>query len=345
MKPLMQLIPLALLSSTVLAQQPKPLPCMPTEQRGAWSVQGEVYGQQTFSAPVNALWRFRLEPSRFGWEVRVRDQKGMDLSQITPPFRFAPNPREIYGWHFRNSDNSAPNQGEVNAPQHLRLFQFSPSLSGTGGYRPPDREMSVSEVSLRQDHGRGALTLLDLGLADLAPDQKARVNYLKFQACLTWPKQLAPSPEGQSPTYLDEEAEIMYACGLDSDKYALSAWVLPRWTGGDLDADGVNDQVAPIIRKADARRGVAICQAGTRLSLIGYEADDQAPLTTKTGEPRTETYLSLAEFFESTEYWQIRKNKRGVDELILGRQEKAELAVFWDGEQFDHELLWVFVEP
>jgi len=35
----------------------------------------------------------------------------------------------------------------------------------------------------------------------------------------------------------------------------------------------------------------------------------------------------------------------GKDRIILGRMEKAEVAISWDGKRFVHELLWVRVEP
>ena len=47
---------------------------------------------------------------------------------MTPPWHFVPNAREIEGWHFRNGDNTAPNDASVNALQELREFIFSPAV-------------------------------------------------------------------------------------------------------------------------------------------------------------------------------------------------------------------------
>lgn len=314
--------------------------CNSSAMRHAQRISGEISGKHTFAAPVAGQWIFKLEPSQFGWDLRLRDPDGMDISQITPPFRMAPNPRELYGWHFRNADNSAKNTGDVNAPQHLRLFQFSPSLSGTGGFRPPSTTTDPTLLDPDPDSGRGALTITDMGLADLEPGQKARMNYLKFEVCLTWPKseeQIIEETNANSPVFLDEEKESMYGCGLNGQQYELAAWMLPRWTGGDLDDDDAIDDVAPIIRKVDGRRGIAICRAGTRVSVVGLDEAAQQPL-----EPG---YYSLADYLDLAEYWEMRTSDAGADMLVLGQIEKSEVGISWNVDHFSHRLLFHLVEP
>lgn len=137
----------------------------------------------------------------------------------------------------------------------------------------------------------------------------------------------------------------MYGCGLDPKKYELYAWVLPRWISGDMDGDDAIDEIAPIRRKSDGGKGIAICRAGTWVSVMGYGPTAKQPLRTKDGEPRDETYYSFAEYLDHMEYWSMEYDGVGNDRLILGRTERAELAVFWNGRAFAHELLWVFVEP
>ena len=64
-----------------------------------------------------------------GWEIWIgdRSETGHNFSGVaTPPFHGI-NARYIEGWHFRNSDNSGPNEaGEknVNAPQYERQICF-----------------------------------------------------------------------------------------------------------------------------------------------------------------------------------------------------------------------------
>lgn len=149
------------------------------------SIIHEVAGDRDYSRKiVGSDWFFELRRAEFGWNIAIVDSAGLDLSQMTPPLRGDVNPRQIYGWHFRNTDNSAPNTGEVNAPQTMRVFGFDPALSGTGGYRPGDQ----NGVDPLNQPGCGILIIDDMGLADLKVGEKARLNYLKFSLMLTWPR-------------------------------------------------------------------------------------------------------------------------------------------------------------
>jgi len=309
--------------------------CGADAQRHAVRFGGEVSGKHAFTETFGPGWTFRLEPAPFGWDLRLRDGDGLDLSQITPPFRLVPNPREIYGWHFRNSTNTATNTGDVNAPQQTRLFSFSPSLSGTGGLRP-----STGLVEADPNEGRGQLLIGDMGLTDLEPGQKARMNYLKFSACLSWPRK---PEETQSEldrldsVFLGTEREAMMGCGLEAEKYDLSAWALPRLLSGDFDGDGALDTAAPVVRKIDGKRGLAICRAGTWMSMFGYGRNVQTELATD--------YYTIPQYLEKVEYWEIRSDKMKADILVLGQIEKSEVAIGWNGHSFTHDLISHMVEP
>lgn len=176
----------AALVGTVLTVQAADAPaCLPEPGRIVRRIDGEVSGAHTFLAELGNGWVFALRPAPHGWTLAVLDEAELDLTQLTPPWRFSPNPRELYGWHFRNADNSGPNEGEVNAPQTLRQFLISPGVSGTGGFRPPADAPADPESLLAE--GSGTLVILDYGLADLRVGQQARMVYLRFSACLTWP--------------------------------------------------------------------------------------------------------------------------------------------------------------
>lgn len=344
----------AMFSSLSVAHAQSPIQsCNPVPGRQARIIAGEVFQGDTFAQPLTANWTFKLLPAAHGWDLRLFDKDDLDLSQITPPFRFAPNAREIYGWHFRNAANTDGNSGDVNSPQRLRLFFFDPALTGTGGFKP-----SSGQSDPGANTGRGALSILELTLTDLDPGGKATMSYLKFVACVSWPDgaetatlttapAMAPEPEADmlDPTYIDEEYETMYGCGLDSEKFQLSAWALPRMIGGDFDGDGAGDDVAPIIRINDGRKGIALCRAGTWMSVLGYEAEDDTPLKTEAGEPKYETHASFAQYLDSTEYWELRGAKEGAngDVLILGRTEKSEVEITWNGKQFLYVLAWVII--
>jgi len=123
--------------------------------------------------------RFELRPTPAGWEVAVLDTAGIDRSAVTPPLLPAEtNPRQIAGWHFRNADNTGPNQGDVNAPQTARNFAFAlDAATALAGPVDPGTE----------GIGRGVLAILDYGLADLAAGERARMVHLRFGVCLEWP--------------------------------------------------------------------------------------------------------------------------------------------------------------
>ncbi|MCW5716872.1 MAG: hypothetical protein KIS68_03460 [Bauldia sp.] len=122
---------------------------------------------------------FELRPTPAGWEIAVTDTAGIDRSAITPPVHPAEtNPRQIAGWHFRNADNTGPNQGDVNAPQTVRSFAFA-----------LDRETALAGPvdPGAAGIGHGVLAIQDYGLADLAAGERARMVHLQFGACLDWP--------------------------------------------------------------------------------------------------------------------------------------------------------------
>jgi hypothetical protein len=98
-----------------------------------------------------------------------------------------PNPREIEGWHFRNSDNTGPNDGSVNAPQEVREFIFSPRVGRD--IQGPDARVSASpeEVEEVRSFGRGWLLIESYALAAPRRGERAAFESLEFSACLTWP--------------------------------------------------------------------------------------------------------------------------------------------------------------
>jgi len=160
------------------------------EGKGARRIYAKIIGEvkigETFEKAFGPGFYFRLEPDPYGWLITIGDERGSkDLSRLTPPFHFVPNPREIEGWHFRNADNSGPNEpGEknVNAPGLIREFIFSPEVGRTINY-PPKPE----EIEKIRRFGRGELRILDYKLGDLAPEKRARFEWMRFEVDLSWP--------------------------------------------------------------------------------------------------------------------------------------------------------------
>jgi hypothetical protein len=152
-------------------------PCDPGEAREAVRLTGEISAGERLTAPAGPGWTLVLEPDGHGWTIRLLDRGGDDLSRVTPPFHFVPNPRELHGWHFRNRANTGPNLGDVNAPQRLRAFIFD---RGGGAGWPLAQRAAAAE-------GRGTFEIKEFSLSPPQPGERAGFIGLTFDACLNWP--------------------------------------------------------------------------------------------------------------------------------------------------------------
>jgi len=163
----------------------EPVTCTADEGRALYIIEGEVAGDNAFHEILPNGWDFALLPTDFGWNLRMFDAEGRDITAYTPPYRFGPNDREIYGWHFRNAENTGMNDGSVNAPQTMRTFVIAPDFAASG---VDPFAVDTTDPAVREMLGEGRLTILDYGLADLEADTQARMVYLRFSSCLTWPE-------------------------------------------------------------------------------------------------------------------------------------------------------------
>jgi len=124
-----------------------------------------------------------LEPREYGWEIIVRDDRPEEnIARLTPPFHIVPNPRYLEGWHFRNSDNTGPNDGSVNAPQDEREFIFSPEVG-----RSIDYPVTPTQAGKLSAFGRGLLVVKSMELGNLQRDERAHLERLEFEVQLSWP--------------------------------------------------------------------------------------------------------------------------------------------------------------
>lgn len=364
-KPLYRLAAVAALCGAGLAAPAAAQTCEPTPTMHAVRILGTgrdgaltdlerpyVAGERSFFQELDNGWVFALMRAEAGWSIRLYENAAIgdavDLTSMTPPFGGAPNPRDVFGWHFRNADNTGPNTGDVNAPQQMRAFVVSPALAGTGGFRP---STNADEPRLREpgpDDAIGWLSVLDYGLANTAAGAQARMNYLEFDACVSWPR----SEEDQarledlaSPEYTDEDREMFGACGLDLAALELNARYLPRTLGGDIDGDGALDNVAQVRRTTDDKRGLALCRAGTWLHEIGLDGAAVGDL-----EPG---YVDQVEAWQwITPGGERPRHLTGYDlpeadgdVLVLERIEKEAVAVYWRDGALQARRLYRHVEP
>jgi hypothetical protein len=157
----------------------------------AWTAfEGEVGSGESFAHPFGAGLEFRLEPQPLGWRIAVRQEgRDEDLARLTPPFHFVPNPREIEGWHFRNADNTGPNEpGEqsVNAPGAVREFVFSPDVGRTIAGPSATASVSPDDVDAVRRFGEGTLTILEYRLTPPAAGAQAGMEWMRFRVELSW---------------------------------------------------------------------------------------------------------------------------------------------------------------
>lgn len=211
-------------------------------------------------------WHLVFLPHPHGWQVRLHDGPApgdaRDLSAVTPPFAASlPNPRDIFGWHFRNAANTGPNTGDVNAPQHRRDFFFATALAGTGGYKPAPG--APAHLPPDPEDGLGWLRIGDMVLSPPEPGARAVLRAARVEVCLTWPRSATTTNANTAP----EDREIMGACGLDLDRWRLADAPEPRLLGGDFDGDGAHDHAA-LVRDAEGAAALAVCRAGTWLEML-----------------------------------------------------------------------------
>ena len=176
---------LAIFSLAAQAQnEPRP-DCEASPEKTSSLVAGEVSQGESFAVQMADRWLFKLVPMQYGWTVEVAEatrDKG-DLARLTPPFHGI-NARYLEGWHFRNKDNTGPNTGDVNAPQGLRHFIFSPQVGRGIEYDLADDAM-MEKLARVEAFGQGWL-YVDSYTLTTEPGKPAGFLDMAFTVCLTW---------------------------------------------------------------------------------------------------------------------------------------------------------------
>lgn len=148
------------------------------------SFKGKVQRGETWRKEFLKRYVFQLVPIPHGWRIDVSEpgRPDADLAMWTPPWH-GPNALYIEGWHFRNDDNTGPNDGSVNFPQLQRGFIFSPkvgrSIAGPGGGYP-----SLVEICEIEHDGSGMLTITSMKLGGLRARQRAHIEDMKFRVTI-----------------------------------------------------------------------------------------------------------------------------------------------------------------
>ena len=166
----------------------------PTDISVPIKFEGKVSRNQVFEKEISDDLLFRLDPISEGWQIWVGDHANTDsnFSGIaTPPFH-GMNARYIEGWHFRNSDNSRPNEaGEknVNAPQYERGFCFvlneddyQTSYYWLNEQLLPEEEQEENKKKFELVQRKsGLLTITELELGNLEVGERAWIEHMGFE--------------------------------------------------------------------------------------------------------------------------------------------------------------------
>jgi len=169
--------------------------CTAQPGRVARIVSGEAQVGQTFERTVERF-VFRITPQLqaggppMGWRIGIFEPgRKEDLSQFTPPLH-GPNPLQVFAWHFRNPDNTGPNEGSTNAPGLRREFIFHPEVGRTIVYEDDAKKM-LANLDIIGSFGRGTFNVLDLRMTEPRRGESPGILWLRFEACLTWPSNAA----------------------------------------------------------------------------------------------------------------------------------------------------------
>jgi hypothetical protein len=152
---------------------------------------------RTFVKQIAPNLFFRLVPQELGWMIFMGSKAGAEnnfCGVVTPPYGGA-NHLYIEGWHFRNEDNSGPNEAgpkNVNAPQEVRQFYFVLNDADyhkafdalqilLWPYAHPKQQISWAEnVHAKLSKGSGTLIIRDLRLNTLELGKQAGIDRMIF---------------------------------------------------------------------------------------------------------------------------------------------------------------------
>jgi hypothetical protein len=118
---------------------------------------------------------------------------------VSPPFRGNPL-FDVYGWHFRNKENTGENRGSVNAPQEVREFNFVFNRKDyeTEWHAARCRDWGISidcalttktNQNIETPRSRAKFTITKLKLGNLVPGSMAWIEDMEFKVEIYMPKE------------------------------------------------------------------------------------------------------------------------------------------------------------
>ncbi|MBF0398204.1 MAG: hypothetical protein HQK78_15615 [Desulfobacterales bacterium] len=127
----------------------------------------QIKAGERFKRPFGSRFEFILEPNSTGWEIVIKEYgREENLSRLTPPLHFAPNSREIEGWHLSGNPYNCSSRSykAETCPENPRKFIFSPEVGKKIDGSKAARSVTVDEIEDVKRFGRGTLTIESFNL-------------------------------------------------------------------------------------------------------------------------------------------------------------------------------------
>jgi hypothetical protein len=143
---------------------------------------GRVESGKLFRSPFGSRFEFILEPMPEGWQIFIKEfGRDENLTRLTPPFHFVPNPREIEGWHFLDNPSKCVNRpyNADTGPANPRKFIFSPEVGKRIDGANAGRAVTDEEIKDVQKFGRGELSINKFKLSP-AKDGCPKIEWMEF---------------------------------------------------------------------------------------------------------------------------------------------------------------------
>lgn len=164
------------------------------------SFSGELKRGESFQKKITDGIVFCLTPNSFwqensGWTLNISDEIGEACDDnfagiVTPPFRGRDNATFIEGWQFRNENNTGESEANAitaNSTTRHFLFVFNQSeyeaIFNDAFNLPTDETIDASKILT----SRGVLTITDLELGNLIPNETAWIESMKFEVKIYLP--------------------------------------------------------------------------------------------------------------------------------------------------------------
>lgn len=143
---------------------------------------GRINHGKRFYRPFGFRFEFILEPMSDGWEILIKEYgRDENIARLTPPFHFAPNPRDIEGWHLSGNPSgciSRPHLAEAGTA-NPRNFIFSPEVGKRIDGPTAGRAVTAQEIEDIRRFGRGILTIKKYKL-EPGGDGCSKIEWMEF---------------------------------------------------------------------------------------------------------------------------------------------------------------------